>query len=116
MEAAIEPGLEAWIQDLDKERWVGAGGRRAFLFLWGNSLSTGRKAGKPGWGRKENGIVSIHVERQALHLGALEFEVKSAGDSGALRFWSESGIMRTTLPQNKHAVAYTVLFPFQRKL
>lgn len=79
MKAAVEPRLEAWIQDLDKERWVGAGGRRVFLFLWGNSPSKGREAGKPGRGRKENGIISIRVERKALKLGALAFEVKSAG-------------------------------------
>lgn len=45
----------------------------------GNSLGKGRKPGKPGRGRKENRIISIHVERTALSLGALEFEAKSAG-------------------------------------
>lgn len=49
------------------------------LFLWGNSLCKGRKAEKPGWGRKENRIISIRVERKALNLGALAFEDKSTG-------------------------------------
>lgn len=44
------------------------------------------KAGRLGsWGaggRKENGIISIRVERKAVKLGALAFEVKFAGTQG----------------------------------
>lgn len=43
---------------MEEERWVGAGGRRAFLLLAGNSLSRGRRAGRPAG---EKGEACWHV-------------------------------------------------------